>query len=88
MSWVFTTIIYVYHFRKHHEFCHSDQLMDDYKKCLFDPVDDMANSKRQLMFRNRKHEVNRDDDKRVVQKDGEALGSREFNFSKISSNGK
>ena len=50
---------------------------DDYKKCLFNPVNDMGKSKsiyrRQLMFRNRKHEVhavevskvalNRDDDK-------------------------
>ena len=49
---------------------------DDYKKCLFNPVD---GKRRQLMLRNRKHEVhtvevnkvalNRDDDKRVVQKD-------------------
>ena len=57
---------------------------DDYKKCFFDPVNDMGKSKsiyrQQLMFRNRKHEVhtvevnkvalNRDDDKQVVQKDG------------------
>ena len=55
---------------------------DDYKKCLFDSIDGMGKSKsiyrRQLMFRNRKHEVhtvevnkvalNRDDDKRVAQK--------------------
>ena len=51
-----------------------NRLMDDYKKCLFNPVDDMGKSKRQLMFRNRKHEVNkvalnRNGDKRVVQKD-------------------
>ena len=53
---------------------------DDYKKCLFDPVHGKSIYRRQLMFRNRKHEVhtvevnkvalNRDDDKRVVQKDG------------------
>ena len=56
---------------------------DDYKKCLFGPVDDMGKSKNtyrpQLMFRNRKHEVhavevskvtlNRDDDKRIAKKD-------------------
>ena len=64
--------------------------MDDYKKCLFDPVADMGKSKRQLMFRNKKHEVhtvevNRDDDNQVVQKDGVARGhyslSREFQKS-------
>ena len=53
----------------------------DYKKCLFDPVDKSKSIyKRQLIFRNRKHEVhtievnkvalNRDEDKWVVQKDG------------------
>ena len=46
---------------------------DDYKKCLFDPVDGKNTYRSQLMFRNRKHEVhtvevnkvalNRDDDK-------------------------
>ena len=55
---------------------------DDYKKCLFYPVDDMGKSKSiyrsQLMFRNRKHEVhtvevnkvvlNRDDDKHIAKK--------------------
>ena len=44
--------------------------MNDYKKCLFDPVNGMGKSKWQLIFRNRKHEVNRDDDKQEVQKDG------------------
>ena len=56
---------------------------DDYKKCLFDPVDGVGKSKRifrqQLMFRSRKHEVhtvevnkvtlNRDDDKGIAKKD-------------------
>ena len=56
---------------------------DDYKKCLFDPVDGMGKSKsicrHQSMFRSKKHEVhtvevskvtlNRDDDKRIAQKD-------------------
>ena len=55
---------------------------DDYKKCLFDPVDGMGKSKSiyrsQLMFRNKQHEIhtvevskvalNRDDNKRAVQK--------------------
>ena len=57
---------------------------DDYKKCLFDPVDDMGKSKsidrQQLMFSIKRHEVhtvevnkvalNRDDDKRIAKKDG------------------
>ena len=53
---------------------------DDYKKCLFNPGKSKSTYRSQLMFRNRKHEVyvvkvnkvalNRDDDKRVVQKDG------------------
>ena len=56
---------------------------DDYKKCLFDPVDGMGKSKsiyrQQSMFRSNKHEVhtvevskvalNRDDDKRIANKD-------------------
>ena len=52
----------------------------DYKKCLFDPGKSKSIDRSQLMFRNRKHEVhtvevnkialNRDDNKRVVQKDG------------------
>ena len=60
---------------------------DDYKKCLFDPVDGMGKNKSicgsQLMFRNRKNEfhtvkvnkvaLNRDDDKRVVQKNGVSI---------------
>ena len=55
---------------------------DDYKKCLFDPVDGMGRSRstyrQQLMFRSRKHEVhtvefskvalNRDDDNRIAKK--------------------
>ena len=53
---------------------------DDYKKCLFSPGKSKSTYRSQLIFRNRKHEVhtvgvnkvaiNRDDDKRVVQKDG------------------
>ena len=53
---------------------------DDYKKCLFNPVDGKSIHRSQLMFRNKKHEVhtvevnkvalNRDDDKRIAKKDG------------------
>ena len=52
---------------------------DDYKKCLFNPVDGKSIYRPQLMFRNREHEVhtvevkkvalNRDDDKRIAKKD-------------------
>ena len=59
---------------------------DDYKKCLLNPVGKRI-YRSQLMFRNRKHEVhtvkvnkvalNRDDDKRVVQKDGVSTLARE-----------
>ena len=66
---------------------------DDYKKCLFGPVGGMGKSKsiyrRQLMFRNRKHEVhtvevnkvalNRDDDKRIVKKNGVSTLARGHN---------
>ena len=53
---------------------------DDYKKCLFNPVDGKSIYRLQLMFRNKKHEVhtvevnkvalNRNDDKRIAKKDG------------------
>ena len=68
---------------------------DDYKKCLFNPVDGKSIYRRQLMFRNRKHEVhtvevnkvalNRDDDKRVVQKDGvSTLGLGHYSLSPLT----
>ena len=57
--------------------------VDDYKKCLFSPTNVY---KSQLMFRNVKHEVHtvevnkvafsRDDDKRIVKKDGTGTFTR------------
>ena len=66
---------------------------DNYKKCLFDPVDGMGKSKsiyrQQLMFRSRKHEVhtvevskvalNRDDDKWIAKKDRISALARRHN---------
>ena len=62
---------------------------DDYKKCLFDPTGKSI-YKHQFMFRNRKHKVhtvevnkvalNRDDDKRIVKKDGVSTLARGHNL--------
>ena len=62
---------------------------DDYKKCLFNPVDGKNTNGSQLIFRNRKHEVhtvevnkvalNRDDDKRIAKKDGVSTLARGHN---------
>ena len=45
--------------------------MDDYKKCPFDPGKSKSIYRLQLMFKNKRHDVNkvalnRDDDKRVA----------------------
>ena len=60
---------------------------DDYKNCLLD-VKSKSIYKSQLMFRNNKHEIhtvevnkvalNRDDDKRIVRKDGISILVRDY----------
>ena len=69
---------------------------DDYKKCLFNPVDGKSIYSLQLVFRNRKHavEVNkvalsRDDDKQVVQRNsvhGHYSLSQEFTLIRLMRN--
>ena len=62
---------------------------DDYRKCFFNPGESKSIYKLQLMFRNKKHEVdtvevnkvalNRDDDKRAAKKDGVSTLARGHN---------